>query len=169
VRSHPASDYQGFDLTPGKVVPDFAFVDLEDKPHKLSDWRGRHVLLDFWATWCAPCVAEFPQLKKAYAEYHPRGLEIVGVLYSDDDDRARKFLADPAQQLPWPQATAKSMEELTNKRFRIHSVPTSILIDPQGKVVSTGEPGQPELRGDKLAATLARLLPGQDPGQPARP
>jgi thiol-disulfide isomerase/thioredoxin len=169
LESRPASAYQGVDLTPGSVVPDFSFVDLEGKPHKLSDWRGRYVLLDFWATWCAPCIAEFPNLKKAHTQYHPRGFEIVGVLYHDDDDKARKFLAQSDHQLPWLHATAQSTQEVVDKRLRIQSVPATVLLDPQGRVVSAGGLKQPPLRGEKLAETLAKLFPGKDAGKPGRP
>jgi thiol-disulfide isomerase/thioredoxin len=159
LRSRLPADYLRLSLAAGSALPDFSFVDLEGKPHKLSDWRGRYLLLDFWSTWCVPCIAEFPTLKKAFEEYRPRGFDVVGVLYVETDEKARKFLEEPANRLPWIHATAASTEEMAVKRLRIRSIPALILLDPEGKVVSAGHEGQPPLSGEELMETLAKLLP----------
>lgn len=162
LRSRLPADYLRLSLDAGSPLPDFAFVDLEGKSHKLSDWRGRHLLLDFWSTWCVPCIAEFPTLKKAFEEYHPRGFDVVGVLYVETDEKAKKYLEEPANRLPWIHATAESTEEMAVKRLRIRSIPALILLDPEGKVVSAGQEGQPPLSGEELMETLAKLLPKKD-------
>lgn len=157
LRAHPASDYRRISLVPGAPVPDFAFEDFDGKARRLSEFQGKHVLLDFWATWCAPCVQELPVLKAAHEKYRARGFEIVGIDRDDDLAAAKAMVAEKG--LSWPQATRASTEELFSKRFRLKGIPVTVLLDPEGKVVSIGAPGQPALRGAGLEKTLETLLP----------
>lgn len=159
LRTHPAADYRRILLTPGSAVPDFAFEDFEGKTRKLSEFRGKHVLLDFWATWCVPCVQELPTLREAHEKYRARGFEIVGIDRDDDLAAAKAMVRD--RKLAWPQATKASTNELVVSRFRIKSIPVTVLLDPEGKVVSIGAPGQPGLRGEALEKTLETLLPAK--------
>jgi thiol-disulfide isomerase/thioredoxin len=119
---------------------------------KLSDLKGRLILLDFWATWCGPCVADLPSKREIYAKYHPRGLEILGL---DGDDTTAKPLQTVAKlALTWPQA--KLSAESLDQRFHIMTWPTFILLDDHGHILS--QDGA-ELFGEKLSATLERMLP----------
>ena len=136
LREHPAEDYRVIDYKPGAVIPDFSFVDMEGKPRKLSDFRGKFLLLDFWGTWCAPCVRDFPIMKTLRADLHDRGFEILGMDLEHDktDAEVKAFLAE--RSVPWPNASPVSVWDLIKNRFRILGFPTLILLDPRGTVLA---------------------------------
>jgi peroxiredoxin len=159
LRSHPASDYIRFDLRPGRVVPDFAFTDADGKERRLSELRGKHVLLKFWATWCEACVKQLDGLDRVYDRFHDRGLEIVGMDEDEEVPELQSFLAK--RKLPWIQATAKSIQEITRRSF-IADVQTMILLDPEGRVVTVGTAAKPIPEGE-LMSLLERRLPGVGP------
>jgi len=140
----------------GSEIPDFAFTDFDGRPRRLSEFRGRYVLLDFWGSWCAPCRAELPFAKDAYARFRSRGFEIIGLNYERGASPAdvRKVLMDNGVQ--WTFSTEDSVRDLITKRFRIDTFPTMILIDPNAMVVEARSGG---LRGAQLAKTLDRILP----------
>jgi thiol-disulfide isomerase/thioredoxin len=144
LRTHPASDYQRLDLASGAQLPDFAFTAVDGTPRRLSELRGKVVLLDFWGTWCGPCVGDMPKLRKIHETYRDRGFEIVGLDFEDDLETQRKFLAE--NDVPWIHATAASVADLVQSRFRVFSFPTKILLDREGRVVSVGDPGQLPLK-----------------------
>ena len=163
LRTHPASDYKRFDLSKGAQVPDFAFQDFAGKTRRLSEFRGKYVLLEFWATWCVPCVAEFPHLKKAYETYRSRGFEILGLNRDESAEPARAMIEK--HQLPWTQAAPESIEEVAVQGLGVQELPAALLLDPQGRVVSTGAPKGPGLRREKLMETLEGLLPKHGAGR----
>jgi thiol-disulfide isomerase/thioredoxin len=163
LRTHPASDYQRFDLASGAELPDFAFTSVDGTPRRLSELRGKVVLLDVWGTWCGPCVGDMPKLRKVREEYRDRGFEILGLPFEDDLDTLKKFLAE--NDAPWIHATAESVANLVQNRFRVFSFPTKILLDREGRVVSVGDPGQLPLRTeDDVRKAVAEVL-----SRPARP
>lgn len=155
LRSHPANDYQLIEVRIGEKLPDFSFNDFNNVKRKLSDFRGKYVLIDFWGTWCTPCRIEMPHLKAAYARYQSRGFEILGMDKDEDPDKAKLFVAE--NDIGWPQATTESIKDLIRFRFRVSSWPSKILLDPEQKVISAGEKGK--LNADKLDALLNQLLP----------
>jgi len=120
-------------LTNGGDAPDFDFVDLDGKKHKLSDYRGKIVVIDFWGTWCYPCVAETPTLVKDYAKFHDQGFEILGVDSGDKEEVIRKF-AD-TQKTSWLQTMEEEGGGLLHKLYRVDSWPSHYLIDKDGKIV----------------------------------
>ena len=157
LRSHPESEYRRIELHIGAEVPDFSFTDFGGKSRKLSEFRGKYVLVEFWGTWCGPCVGEIPHLKKAYEKYSSRGFEILGMDEDKDINKVKEFLAEKG--MTWTQATPESIKELVKKRFRITAYPTTMLLDPQGRIISLGRKDQPPLRGEKLFSTLEKILP----------
>jgi thiol-disulfide isomerase/thioredoxin len=153
LRAHPANAYTSVELQLGKEITDCPFTDFEGRPRNISEFRGKYVLLDFWATWCAPCVAEIPFLKAAYDKFKDRNFAIVGIDADEDPAPARTLVAE--RGVGWPQATLAS----TKDRLSVYAYPTAILLDPSGTIVSMGEKG--ELRGKNLEITLERLLPAK--------
>ena len=155
LRERPASEYTRLEVRQGAALADFSFTDYDGKVRKLSEFRGKHVLLDFWGTWCKPCVDELPDLKAAYARFQPRGFEIVGIDYEmgNTSEKVRPFLAE--KQVPWVNATPESIRTLVDDRFKINSFPTLVLLDPDGVVI---EARSGELRGKRLMATLERVF-----------
>jgi thiol-disulfide isomerase/thioredoxin len=115
---------------------------LEIKGEKLgggtlstADWKGKVILVDFWATWCGPCRAELPRVKKIYQDYHDKGLEILGVSCDNSADDLKKFL-DENKDMPWPQLfdASKPGWHALATQYGVMGIPTMFLIDKTGVV-----------------------------------
>jgi peroxiredoxin len=140
----------------GKLFPDFSFTDLAGKHRTLSDFRGKYVLLDFWGTWCAPCVAEIPNLKETYERYRGRGFEIIGLDIGEPVEPLKAFATK--REMTWPLATSESIEDLISD-FDIWRLPTTVLLGPKGEILSVGRHSELPVRGKGLFETLEKLLP----------
>jgi thiol-disulfide isomerase/thioredoxin len=120
-------------LLPGYPAPLFSFIDLEDKKHGLQDYRGRVVLLDFWGTWCGPCVAAVPGLVEIYQKYNPLGLDIIGIDCGDSEEKLLKFISE--KNMSWVQTREQESGPI-QKIYRVVGYPTYYLIGKDGTIVS---------------------------------
>jgi len=137
----------------GAIAPDFTQHNTDNQPVKLSSFRGKYVLIDFWASWCRPCRAENPNLVKAYAQFKDKNFSILGVSVDAEKDREKWLAAIEKDGLIWPQVIAPNAEkDNAGKLYSIKSIPSNFLIDPQGKIIAKN------LRGKELEKVLKDLI-----------
>lgn len=135
----------------GGMAPNFKLTTPEGKELSLYDLRGHIVLLDFWASWCGPCLAEVPNLKAIYEKYHAKGLEILGV--SLDEKEAAWKGAIERKGLTWRHVSSlKGWKCPVAGRFKVTGIPRMYIIDAQGKIIAQ------DLRGEKLAKKMDELF-----------
>lgn len=137
----------------GKLYKDFEIADFDGNTVKLSDFvkEGNYVLLDFWASWCGPCRAEYPYLKKAYEKYHEKGLEIFSV--SLDKKRKDWERATEEEKIPWINTcNLQAFESEIPKMYNVNGIPATFLIDSQGKIIARN------LRNLDLDSKLSELF-----------
>lgn len=137
----------------GKPFKEIAMVDLSGSMKRLSEVvkSNKLTLVDFWASWCAPCRAEMPNVKKLYAAYHAKGLEIYGV--SLDENLVSWQNAVNQMQLPWIHVSdLKGWQSDGAEIYNIRSIPSTILIDASGTIIGKN------LRGEELNKKVAELL-----------
>jgi thiol-disulfide isomerase/thioredoxin len=128
----PLQDHLARIQLPGKEIA-FAGTTLDSKPFDLKSLRGKVVLLDFWATYCGPCIAEIPEMKKYYEKFHARGFEVVGISIDKEEDRAKLVEFVKSRQLPWIQLHDPKGE--LHQKLHGQGVPYCLLLDQEGKVV----------------------------------
>jgi thiol-disulfide isomerase/thioredoxin len=120
----------------GKPI-EFKFTALDGREVDLEKMRGKVVMVVFWATWCGPCVAEFPEVKKIYEKYHDKGLEVVGISLDDDKEDLLNFLKKKGPA-PWPQYfDGKGWNNRISFQFAIAGVPTVFMVDRNGNLAAT--------------------------------
>lgn len=137
----------------GMIAPDFIQNTPDDKPVRLSDFKGRYVLIDFWASWCGPCRAENPDIVRAYHVYHGKGLEIIGVSLDDLSTKSAWIKAIQQDNLMWYHVSdLKGWENKVAKQYRIQSVPANFLLDKTGKIIARN------LKGEVLDKKLKEIF-----------
>ncbi|SKB39654.1 Peroxiredoxin [Sphingobacterium nematocida] len=138
-------------IAPGAMAIDFEQPDKDGKVVRLSDYKGKYVFVDFWASWCVPCRAENPHVVKAYNDFHKKGLEVLSV--SVDDKREAWLKAVEQDGLPWTQVSdLKGWNNSASQSYLIKAIPANFLIDPSGKIIASG------LRGEHLHKELERVF-----------
>lgn len=136
----------------GVVAPDFTMNDQEDKPVQLSSLRGKVVMIDFWASWCAPCRQENPNVVKLYEQYHSKGFEILGVSLDRSKDDWLNAIKD--DKLTWIHVSdLQYWQNAAARLYGVNSIPQTYLLDQDGKIIAKG------LRSEELAKKLAELFP----------
>lgn len=138
-------------LSVGHKAPNFILNNSGSKPVKLTDFQGKYVLLDFWASWCVPCRQENPNLLKQYAAFKNKGLNILGI--SLDTDKGAWLKAVAKDHLSWQQASElKGFQGATEILYQIEAIPSNFIIDQQGFIIAKN------LRGTELEDFLKQTL-----------
>lgn len=143
-------------LKPGTEAPDFALATPDGKTVKLSDMRGKYVVLDFWASWCPDCRKDLPAIAALHNTYAERGVEFIGVSFDDKKENLVKAISDFNIAYTQVSELKKWKETQISAAYHIKWIPSMYLIAPDGKVVVS------TVMKDKIAAKLAEIMPGCD-------
>jgi peroxiredoxin len=138
-------------LAVGVKFPDFNEKDTAGKPLSIANYKGKVVLIDFWATWCGPCRAELPNVIATYKKYHNQGFEIIGVSLDQDQAKLTGFAKD--MNMTWQQYfDSQGWGNKLAVKYGIESIPATYLLDGNGKIIGR------DLRGDELTQAVAKAL-----------
>lgn len=138
-------------LVAGSQFPDFNELDMNGKPLSVKGTKAKVILIDFWATWCGPCLRELPAVKAAYDRFHRKGFQIIGINLDEDKDAFLTFLK--RRDITWPQYfDGKGWESKLVDQYGVSGIPATYLLDGNGKIVATN------LRGPELEEELEKLL-----------
>ncbi len=163
VSIHPSEDYQALDeriktlksVAIGNPAVDFALNDTTGNPIAISSFKGKYLLIDFWASWCAPCRRENPNVVNLYNDFKGKGFEIIGVSF--DESRSKWIDAIHQDQLTWPHVSdLKGWSSAAGKLYAVNSIPATVLLNREGIIVAKN------LRGDALRKKLEELYAAED-------
>ena len=131
----PAGAQQaGSGLTPlpdRPLAPDFTLTDLDGNRHRLADYRGRVLIVNFWATWCPPCRAEMPSMQRAWEQLEGEGIVILGIDVGEDEDTVFQFTADYPVEFP----LLLDRDSAVIDRWPVRGLPTTFVVDGAGRIV----------------------------------
>lgn len=134
----------------GRYAPDFTLTTLEGDPVKLSDFRGKPVWINFWATWCPPCRAEMPEMQQKYAKLKEKGLVILGVDVGEDADMVSTFIS--ANGFDWTFALDSSTE--VSQQYRVNGIPGHFFVSKEGIIKAVQVGGLPANMMDRHLETI---------------
>ena len=139
-------------LAPGLPFPDFSEKDLAGQPLSVGSYKGKVVLVDFWATWCGPCVHELPNVIETYKKYHSQGFEIIGISLDSSREKLDTFIQGHAG-MTWRQYfDGQGWKNKLAGHYGVHSIPFTVLVGPDGKIIGKG------LRGEALGEAVGNAL-----------
>lgn len=133
----------------GKKAPDFAFPDVNGKKWSPKDFKGKYLIIDFWASWCGPCRAEIPHLKEVYKKYKDKGLEILAVSVDAKEADWKKAMAE--EKMAWPQINAKESKPVMAS-YLFSGIPYLVVVDKEGNII------EKNLRGETLDKKLKEIF-----------
>lgn len=137
----------------GAMAMDFTQNDTLDKPVSLKDFRGKYVLVDFWASWCGPCRAENPNVVKAFNKYKDKNFTVLGISLDQPDAKQAWLDAIHKDELTWTHVSdLKFWDNAVAKQYGIRAIPQNFLIDPSGKIIAKN------IRGEELQNKLSEIL-----------
>ncbi len=138
-------------LVEGNIFPDFSEMDVKGKPLSIAGYKGKVVLIDFWATWCGPCIGELPNVLETYKKNHATGFEIIGISLDQEQGKLDAFTTE--KNMTWQQYfDGKGWQNKLAQKYGITSIPATFLLNGEGKIIAK------DLRGPALEAAVAKAL-----------
>jgi peroxiredoxin len=128
--AHAAGEQRLTAIPDRPEAPDFALKDIDGKTHRLSDYRGRPVIVNFWATWCPPCRKEIPSMQRAWETIEQQGIAILAVNVGEDEDTIFAFTANYPMEFP----LLMDMDSKVVQEWPVRGLPTTFVVDPRGRL-----------------------------------
>ena len=147
-----AADKVQAQLAPGLPFPDFNEKDLAGQPLSVGNFKGKVVLVDFWATWCGPCVQELPNVIETYKKYHSQGFEVIGISLDSSREKLDGFIK-AHEGMTWAQYfDGQGWKNKLAGQYGVNGIPFTVLVGPDGKILGKG------LRGEALGEAVGKAL-----------